>query len=375
MPTAGPKSDPAAANGGILAGLMRRLAAAAFRHRLATNVVLHTILFALALLLAHLVRFDTGMPGGGRRWFLTNYVPWLPVFVGLKLLIFARLRLFRGGWQYSGIRDVTNILLGCWLFVLIMFAAVNLFRYVPRWITATTGRTVSIPVVDWLIGYFSTYSQGVLVLDFLASVFLVCTARLSYRLYREELRPVSPEGVRRVLIVGAGSAAETIIRQIHRTPQQRYHVVGMVDDDPDKRHIQIHGVPVLGTTEQIRSICEERKVEEIIIAMPSASQKQLRRVIDLCSGTKLKFKSLPSVDDLIDGRVTVSQIREVDIHDLLGRKAVELDRQALGRFLHGKRVLITGAGGSIGSEMCRQVCRFGPKRLLLVEQAETPLFD
>ena len=162
-------------------------------------------------------------------------------------------------------------------------------------------------------------------LDFLATVFLVCTARLGFRLYREELRPVAPEGVRRVLIVGAGDAAEAIVREIHRMRVERYLVVGMVDDDPAKRSITIHGVPVLGTTEDIRKVCEEDDIEEIIIAMPSASQKELRRVIDLCSGTKLKFQSLPGVSDLINGRVTVSQMRAVDISDLLGSEAVELE--------------------------------------------------
>jgi FlaA1/EpsC-like NDP-sugar epimerase len=156
---------------------------------------------------------------------------------------------------------------------------------------------------------------------------------------------------------------------------ERYSIVGLVDDNPRKKGIRIHEVPVLGRTSDLPAICKGYEVEEIIIAMPSASQTQLRRVIELCSGTKLQFKSLPSVTDLIDGRVTVSQIRPVDINDLLGREAVELDNQAIANFIQGRTVLITGAGGSIGSEMCRQICVFGPKQLILVEQAETPLFD
>jgi FlaA1/EpsC-like NDP-sugar epimerase len=186
---------------------------------------------------------------------------------------------------------------------------------------------------------------------------------------------MSSEGLRRVLIVGAGNAAEAILREIRRMSVERFHVVGLVDDDPAKRGILIHGCPILGATQDIRRVCEEEKIEEIIVAMPSASQKELRRVIEMCSGTKLKFQSLPGVGDLIDGRVTVSQIRAVDINDLLGREAIELDKQALAHFLRHKRVLITGAGGSIGSEMCRQVLTYQPSQLLLVEQAETPLFD
>ena len=347
------------------------------RHRLPVNIAVHSFLFALSLLLAYLVRFDVGHGTSGEEqdWFLSRYLPWLPVFVGLKLFIFGKMRLFRSGWQYASIRDVANILLASWLFVLIMFAMVYLFRYAPRILTNWTGRRVSIPGVSQVIRYFAGYSQGVLVLDFLGTVFLVCTARLSFRLYREELRPISSEGLRSVLVIGAGNAAEAIIREIRRMRVERYRVVGLVDDDPAKRKILIHGAPVLGQTSDIRRICEEMNVEEIIIAMPSATQKELRRVIDMCSGTKLKFQSLPGIGDLIDGRITVSQIRPVDIDDLLGRERVKLDTEALARFLRSKRVLITGAGGSIGSEMCRQVAKYAPAQLILVEQAETPLFD
>jgi FlaA1/EpsC-like NDP-sugar epimerase len=339
----------------------------ALRHRFGVNVTGHALLFALALLLAFLIRYDAGVPGrGGANWLSDNYLPLLPVFLLVKLLIFHRMKLFRGGWRYSSIRDVTTILLASLLSLAAIFGALCLFVYLP----AAAGRRVP------LLGeYFRRYQPGVLVMDFFTAVFLVCTVRLGFRIYREEFRPMSGEGVKRVLIVGAGNAAETIIREIHRSRVERYRVVGFVDDDPKKQDVIIHGVPVLGTTSDIRALCEEGDVEEILIAMPSATQKQLRRVVELCSGTKLKFQSLPGVADLIDGRVTVSQIRPVDINDLLGREEVELDDEAIARFVRGRRVLITGAGGSIGSEMCRQVCRYGPTMLILVEQAETALFD
>ncbi|MHC4294708.1 MAG: polysaccharide biosynthesis protein [Planctomycetota bacterium] len=349
-------------------GALVRLEAMFLRHRVGVNILVHSFLFALALLLAYLVRFDAGWgPGGGPRdWFIESYLLMLPLFVVVKLLLFGRFRLLRGGWQYASLRDVANILAASFLFLLGMFCMVYLFHWGPR----QAGRRV--PYVG---DYFATYSRGVMLLDFLATVFLVSTARLGFRLYREERRPIATEGVTRVLIVGAGNAAETIIREIFRMRVERYRVVGMVDDDESKKGIFIHGLPVLGTTADIRRICEEHEVEEIIIALPSATQKQLRRVIELCTGTKLKFQSLPSVGDLIGGRVTVSQIRPVDINDLLSREQVELDTEALGRFLSNRRVLITGAGGSIGAEMCRQVSRFQPAELILIEQAETPLFD
>jgi len=331
------------------------------QHRLLFNLVVHNLLFAVGLMLAYLVWYEAARAAGARsQWFVSRYLVQLPFFLVVKSLIFGRLKLFRGWWQYAGIRDVTNILLGSWLFLMVAYFVVLLFVWLPQKFERR----------PWF-----TYSDGVLVLDFMATVFLVSTARLGARLYQEELRPISDEGVRRVLVVGAGNAAETLLREIHKMRVERYRVVGLVDDDPNKRGIFIHGIPVLGTTDDIKQICQERNIDEILIAVPSASQKQLRRIIGLCEGTKLHFQTLPSMDDLIDGRVTVSQIRKVDIRDLLGREAVELNTEAVARLLARRRVLITGAGGSIGTEMCRQVCRFGPARLILVEQAENNLFE
>lgn len=356
--------------------LMASVESFMLRHRLTFNLVVHNVLFALALLMAYFVWLDAAgraqmIDGAGRvrpaSWFAVTgpdgYVPYLwamPFVVVMKSLVFWRLKLFRSWWTYASIRDVAQILLASWVALLIGFT-VYLMTY---WMPAVIG---AVPLLR--------IPSGLLVLDFLATVFLVCTARLGLRLYREELRPASPEGVRRVIIVGAGNAAETLIREINRMQQDRYRVAGFVDDDPAKQGLYIHGLPVLGTTEQLVPLCGEHKIDEILIAMPSASQKELRRVVSLCRGTNLKFKTLPAVSDLIDGRFTVSQIHDVDINDLLGREVVNLDREAIGRFLSGRRILITGAGGSIGSEMCRQIAEFEPDRLILVEQAENPLFE
>ena len=343
-----------------------RCAGVAVRHRMVFNLVVHNVLFTLALLLAYLVRYDTGWADGGEKidWFTIHFLPSLPFFLIVKSVIFHWLKLFRGWWQYAGIRDVVNILLAGWIFLFVAYAVLLIFVYLPQqpWI----GRE---PIIK-------DYSKGVLVLDFMATVFLVCTARLGVRLYREELRPAAAEGVRRVLIIGAGNAAEALLREIHRMRSERYRVVGLVDDDPAKKGIFIHGVPVRGTVADIKQICEEEEdIDEILIAVPSASQKELRRIIKVCQGTKLKFQTLPSMDSLIDGRFTVSQFRNVEIDDLLGREAVKLDTKAVAAFINGRRVLVTGAGGSIGSEMCRQICLYAPSKLVLLEQTENVIFD
>jgi FlaA1/EpsC-like NDP-sugar epimerase len=138
--------------------------------------------------------------------------------------------------------------------------------------------------------------------------------------------------------------------------------------------IHIHGIPVLGTVEQLPRICVDRNIEEIAIAMPSATRQQRRRVVQACEGTKIRFRTVPSITDIASGKLRVSQIRDVDINDLLGREVVQLDLDRIEAFARDKTILVTGAGGSIGAEMCRQICQFRPAFLLLVEQAENPLF-
>ena len=331
------------------------------RHRVAINLVVHNILFALGLLAAYLVWFEAAGRFSDIDSWWTRYFQQLPFFLISKSIVFGRMKLFRGSWQYAGIRDVVTILMASVVSLGVAYVAVTALGYAPGWF----GKKA----------IYKDVSNGVLMLDFLSTVFFVCTARLTVRLYHEEMRPISAEGVKRVLVVGAGHAAEVLLREIHRMPVERYRVIGLVDDNPGKKGVFIHGIPVLGDTDQLKEICDDEEVDEILIAMPSATQKELRRIISMCQGAQLQFQTLPSMGDLIGGRVTVNQIRKVKIEDLLGRAAVDLDSEAVGRFLHGRRVLITGAGGSIGSEMCRQVCAFAPARLALLEQAENSLFE
>jgi FlaA1/EpsC-like NDP-sugar epimerase len=194
------------------------------------------------------------------------------------------------------------------------------------------------------------------------------------RLYHEEVRTVEGTKLKRFLIVGAGNTGEALLREIHRMSVIEYDVVGFVDDSPIKQNISIHGIPVLGTVDQLPKICQEHNIEEIAIAMPSATHQQLRRVVQVCQGTKIRFRTVPSITDIAAGKLKVSQIRDVEINDLLGREVVQLDLDLIEDFAKDKTILVTGAGGSIGSEMCRQLCFFKPKLLLLIEQAENPLF-
>jgi FlaA1/EpsC-like NDP-sugar epimerase len=295
-----------------------------------------------------------------RSWLIGQYPLLLLFFVVIKLLVFGFFKQYRGWWRYVGISDLIGILRASLISTLIIVALWYGFM------SATAIRKEFPNITE--------VSQGVFMADMFATVLLLAGLRMVIRLYHEEFRTVEGGRLKRFLIVGAGNTGEALLREIHRMSVAQYEVVGFTDDDPAKQGIDIHGISVLGTVEQLPKICKDRNIEEIAIAMPSATHQQLRRVIQVCTGTKIRFRTVPSLTDIASGRFSVSQIRDVDINDLLGREAVQLDLDLIEAFVKDKTILVTGAGGSIGSEMCRQVCNFNPKLLLLIEQAENPLF-
>ncbi len=319
----------------------------------------HIGAFATSLLFAFLVANNMQFK---LDWFVRQYPFLLLFFLSVKLLVFGLFKQYRGWWRYVSISDLLGILkaaVASTLVIVTIWFAVMLqvpaLRFgLPRGITAI--------------------SQGIFMADLFGTILLPAGLRMIIRLYHEEFRTVGGRALKRFLIVGAGNAGEALLREILRMPIAQYDVVGFIDDDPIKQGTRIHGLPVLGTVELLPQICRQRSIDEIAIAMPSASQRQLRRVIQVCEGTKIRFRTVPSITDIASGKLRVSQIRDVDINDLLGRQVVQLDLDAIEAFACDKTILVTGAGGSIGSEMCRQICQFAPRRLLLVEQAENPLF-
>ncbi len=320
-------------------------------------VLAHIVVFATALmfsfLLAHNMRFR-------RTWLVEQYPVLLMFFIIIKLVVFGICKQYRGWWRYVGISDLIGIASASLISTLII---------VTSWFTM-----LNIPSLRRVYQNLTEVDQSVFILDMFATILLLAGLRMVIRLYYEEFRTVESGRLKRFLIVGAGNAGEALLREIHRMAVTEYEVVGFIDDDHAKQGINIHGIPVLGTVEQLSTICKDRNIEEIAIAIPSATHKQLRRVIQVCEGTKIRFRTVPSITDIASGKFRVSQIRDVDINDLLGREVINLDLELIEAFLKDKIIIVTGAGGSIGSEMCRQICIFEPKLLLLVEQAENPLF-
>ncbi len=328
------------------------------RFRRPLIILAHIIAFAASLMLSFLVvhkmRFE-------RPGWVDIYPPLLLFFLVVKLSVFGLFKQYRGWWRYVGISDLLGIFWASFVSTSIIFSL---------WFATANIDAVCANLPPDL----KEPAEGVCMADMFATVSLLGGLRILIRLYFEEFRTAEASRLKRFLIVGAGNAGEALLREIHRMPVTQYEVVGFIDDDPAKKGINIHGIPVLGTVEQLPKICEERNIEEIAIAMPSVSHSERMRVVRVCEGIKIKFQTVPSITDIASGKLRVSQIREVDINDLLGREAVQLDLDLIEAFAKDKTILVTGAGGSIGSEMCRQLCNFSPNPLLLIEQVENPLF-
>jgi FlaA1/EpsC-like NDP-sugar epimerase len=306
-----------------------------------------TLLISLALCAAFLLRFDFTIPPQQQDLFWQC----LLVVVIVKPLVFMVTGFYNSLWRYASLQDAVEILKG-----------------------VTFSSFLAVAVVFFL-RQFTPIPRSIFVLDWFLLFALLAGSRLVWRLWRETyVVRNSCEGPR-TLIVGAGEAGSLLLKEIRRHPHAAYSVCGFVDDAPEKKGMKLHGIPVLGTAKQLKSIIIANEVEDVIIAMPSADGKSIKNIIDSCKNANVTFKTLPSIGELIDGTLTISQIKNVEIEDLLGRDPVVLDRELIGDYLTGKRVLVSGAGGSIGSEICRQVAKFGPEKLILLDQAETPLYE
>jgi FlaA1/EpsC-like NDP-sugar epimerase len=306
-----------------------------------------SLLIIFALCLAFLLRFDFTIPPQQLELFWEC----LLVVMIVKPLVFIVIGFYNSLWRYASVQDALEILKGVTLSSVLAVSAVFFLREfapIPR----------SIFVLDWILLFA-----------------MLASSRLVWRVWRETyVVSRSCEGPR-TLIIGAGEAGSLLLKEIRRQPHAAYSICGFVDDDPAKKGMKLHGIPVLGGTRQLKVLIAANEIEDVIIAMPSADGKTLRGIVDCCKDANVTFKTLPSIGELIDGTLTVSQIKNVEIEDLLGREPVVLDRELIGDYLTGKRVLVTGAAGSIGSELCRQVAQFDPAKLILLDQSETPLYE
>jgi FlaA1/EpsC-like NDP-sugar epimerase len=320
------------------------------RHRL-WQLVADAGLIALAWWLAFWLRFDQGVSAPYHRLFMDTVL----IVVAIKLLVFVLFGFYNRWWRYVSTRDMWG---------------------------AARGVTVACAVAD-LVVYFAHPVKGfplprsVAVLDWLLLLCFVAGSRLIARSLME--RPGAASLVARgkeVIVVGAGDAAQLVIREMLKAPALGYTPIGLIDDDPRKKNLRLHGIRVLGTTEDLAHILRDNPPDEVLIAIPSASGETRHRVVEIAGAANVPVKTLPGLYELISGDLNLAgQIRPVEVQDVLGREPVEVDLESIASYLAGQTVLVTGAGGSIGSELCRQIARVRPARLVLVEHSEAALFD
>lgn len=338
----------------LLPGTLKKLEKAI--RRLAEYVHFNHCLFAAVFVLAAVsfwlsfeLRFDFNVPPA---WSDQRLLV-LPYAAALKLILFYILRGHSSDWRYVGVHDVPRLAVNCALSSII-------FLLLPQF-----GKNLVIP-------------RGVIAIDFFLSFVLIGGARISLRILREQALLLIRRGdhltVRPAVIIGAGDAGEMIVREIARNPFTRLKVKAFFDDDRSKRGLSIHGVPVVGAVADVQRYVLDHGIRMAVIAIPSANQTEMKRIYGLLKDLEIPIKTLPSMHELIVSSSKLMQLRDIDITDLLGREEVRIDTEQVRSLIQGKVVFVTGAGGSIGSELCRQVLRRGPARLVLLERAENSLY-
>ncbi len=315
-------------------------------------ILADSLLVAASYLSAYGLRFEGAIPP--EEW--DNIKSTLPWIIPVKIGVFFFFNLYRGMWRYTSLLDLVNV------------------------IKASTGSTALIMLGILLSTHFIGFARSVFIIDWGVTVLFIGGARMIVRIVMTEqidtlLRfrlPSKDPTSKKLLIIGAGSGGEKVLREIRDNPGVDLEPVGFLDDAREKHGKMIHGIPVLGMIEDATTLRVD--FDEILIAIPSAKGSTMRRIVDVCEKTGKKFRTLPSLGELIEGRVSVNTIREVTLEDLLGREEVNLDQNRIRRFISGKRILITGAGGSIGAELVRQIQRYAPAAIGLLDNSEYNLY-
>src|SRR5579864_339899 len=313
-------------------------------HRKLLILVSQAALLVFSYYCAFLLRFDFTLDGSVRSFFWKT----LGVVLILKLVFFSVFGLLRGWWQYVGMSDLLDISKASIASSAILIAIVQLGT--------------------WPSGY----PRSVLLLDLALTILFTGGARCAVRAYTDSVQHYAAQ--KNTLIVGAGAAGSVIVRELQRNPRLDYKPVVFLDDNRAKKGLKIHGVKVLGTTDSLSTMIERHSVACVIIAIPSATGEQIQRIVGKCRECKVDFKILPTLSDRLDRPSLIHQLRSVRVEDLLGRKPVHLDVEAIKEKLHGNVVLVTGAAGSIGSELVRQLAQFAPREVILYDRCENDLF-
>jgi FlaA1/EpsC-like NDP-sugar epimerase len=309
-------------------------------------VLIDIFIINIAFFLAFLIRFDFDIP----VQYIILYKQSFIVFTLSNIFTFIFFKQYHKIWRYVNLKDLIDLMvvitIGSAVSSLILFL---LQIHLPR----------SIYPLSWLL-----------------NIMLVISSRMFYRYVMSNSKVKIKNIVfKNTLIIGAGSAGQMLIRELKAHPEIGLKPVAILDDDKSKIYRSMEGVPIVGTLDDIIKAVKENEIDEVIYAIPSASRTVLRKVIDSLSELHMKVKTLPGIYELVNGKVSVNQIRDVDINDLLGRDPIEIDLDEINSYIKGKRVMVTGGGGSIGSELCRQIASFNPSHLIILDIYENNMYD
>ncbi len=340
------------------------------RHKLADQVILFRslarnprfwlvistdiLLLILAHYLAFVIRFADTLQGHE----LAPFSSLMILMITVKIPVFYAVGLYRGMWRYTSYSDVINILKG------------------------TISAAAIVILILLYVNRFQGYSRSIFILDTLLTFILITGHRVAIRYFYNSVHGSRklgsdklPPRRKNLLLVGAGSSAEKVLREIQDNRDLPYIAVGLVDDDPGKTGLKIHGIPVVGLVDDLEEHVRRTRAEEILIAISSITGSDMQRIVNFCQETGIPFKVLPGIGEIINGKVSMKSMRDISYADLLGREEVRLEQDKIGSYLSDQIILVTGAGGSIGSELCRQILRFSPKLMILFDAGEENLYS
>jgi FlaA1/EpsC-like NDP-sugar epimerase len=311
-----------------------------------TQVILHDLLMSvLAWQFSWWARFNFTFPF--ENWEISLFM--IPLVLVVQVVVFKRFRLYRGIWRFASIPDLWNI-----------------FR-------ASIFGALSITLICFILFRLEGIPRSILILYPFFLMFFLGGPRLGYRVWKDHSFSINTISAnKRVLIVGAGRAAEMLVREIIR--EGSYIPIGLLDDNEHLKNSEIHGIRVLGNIERVDELCIKHDIDIILISIPSANGAQMRAIVEKCESTGLPIKTLPGIQDMLSDTEALSKLREVSIEDLLGREKIELDWKEVQKELANKTILVTGGGGSIGSELCNQISKLGPSKLIIFERSEFNLY-
>jgi FlaA1/EpsC-like NDP-sugar epimerase len=326
------------------------------RWKRSAQILLDAFLIALSFFGAFLIRFDCRLVGHSQGLSYLNQIEcFLPAVVALRLLANWYFGLYRRLWRYTGLTEIMELVLSV--------ASVSALLFICR-------------AAGLLIAGGRHLSYGIIAIDAGLCLLLLVAPRVLRRLQTEHVQRKHwrQPFLRRAILVGAGDAGMMVLKELRRRHDLKIELVGVLDDDPSKQNSRFGHLSVLGTIDDLPRLAESLFIDQVIIAIPSAPPSKIRRIIDLCQKAEVETRILPGLFELINGKVSVNQLRDVSLEDLLGREPVKLDTDSISHYLKDRCILVTGAGGSIGSELCRQIIRFGPRTLLLVGKGENSIY-